>query len=194
MTMTINVSTQKVGRRIYVTGNTYAIKGELKAAGCSWDANRKQWWIGSTKAKQIEAIVGRLDGKDATPSKQDLADHRCDGKVKYKGRMYFVIGRSQKTGKLWLTVLDCSIDFWAAESDCVWVKHYSNDSDYRDHQTVGKIRRFIERNKSAQSDGYEGVSHRRAAASGTCRAPGCSQYPDGQGGYCRSCAFDEYDN
>lgn len=149
--MTVQISTEKVGARIYVVGNTFAVKSQLKDAGCHWDGDRKQWWIGAAKAAAIASLVGSVDGKEIKPGKEELGDRPCTGKVEYKGRIYFVIGRSEKTGKLWLTVLDCSIDFWTAESECKWVKRYQAREDYRTgrdvHQTVGGIRRFIEKSK-----------------------------------------------
>jgi hypothetical protein len=166
--MTITVKTEKVGTRIYVVGNTYAIKGQLKSAGCHWDGERKQWWIGAAKANQIESIVGRLDGAKVEPSKSELADRPCTGKVEYKGRSYYVIGRSEKTGKLWLTVLDCSIDFWAAEFACKWVKRYEAREQWDGrrysgrtetvYQTVAKIRAFIERSKSNDAAKQNGTA------------------------------------
>ena len=152
----VSVSTEKVGQRIYVTGNTFPIKSQLKSAGCHWDGDRKQWWIGAAKASQIASIVGKLDGKSVAPDKKELADRPCTGKVKYKGRDYYVIGRSEKTGNLWLTVLDCSIDFWAAEGECLWVKRYQarerwdgrrGNGTVTVHQTVGGIRDFIAKSK-----------------------------------------------
>lgn len=158
--MTLSVTTEKVGARIYVAGNTFSIKSQLKSAGCHWDGERKQWWIGAAKASQIESIVGGLDGKTVDPDKEELADRPCTGKVEYKGRTYYVIGRSEKTGKLWLTVLDCKIDFWAAESECNWVKRYQEREERGaygkstgrySHQTLGGIRRFIEKSKRDES-------------------------------------------
>lgn len=166
--MTITVTTEKIGARIYIVGNTFSIKSELKSAGCHWDADRKQWWIGAAKADAIQSIVGQLDGKTVETTKDDLADRRCDGKVEYKGRTYYVIGRSEKTGKLWLTVLDCSIDFWAAESDCRWVKLYEpfekRDSRYcygrtkTVYQTVRRLRKFIEESKRNETEKRNGTA------------------------------------
>lgn len=153
------MSIQSVGARLYVTGNTYPIKDQLKALGCHWDADRKQWWIGKAKAAELQQIVDRNSGSAAVattgyvaPTPAELAQKPCTGKVEYKGRTYYVVGES-KTGKLLLTVLDCSISFWAAQSDCRWVKRYEArqqwDGRYRSgrtemvHQTVGSIRKFI---------------------------------------------------
>lgn len=197
--MTITVATERVGSRIYITGNTFAIKAQLKSAGCHWDGDRKQWWIGVAKLAAIESLIGGLNGKDVTPNKQDLSDRPCSGKVEYKGRTYFVIGRSEKTSKLWLTVLDCSIDFWAAEDQCRWVKTYS-PREFRgrtEQQTVGKLRRFIEESKQAIAGGYSGAAEMRAENSGRCRGCGGqlvdADHHRAMNGFCGSCAFDEFD-
>lgn len=152
-----------VGSRLYVAGNTYAIKDQLKAIGCHWDADRKQWWIGKAKAAELAKIVDRNSGSTSqdssssgyvAPTADELSKKPCTGKVEYKGRTYYVVGES-KTGKLLLTVLDCSISFWAEQSVCRWVKRYETRTQFQGysrgnvevHQTVGSIRRFIEQSK-----------------------------------------------
>lgn len=173
--MTINCGTEKVGTRIYVTGNTFAIKSELKAAGCHWDADRKQWWIGAAKADAIAAIVGRLDGQEAP--KEDLADKRVYAKVAYKGRQYYVIGESGDRCRL--TVLDASIDFWASKSDCDLVKEYQGREQWDGRRysgrtvtvytTLGSLRRFIEQRKRDE----------KALASGDIPDGWCRDLEDG---------------
>lgn len=151
---------EAVNSRLYVVGNSYAVKDKLKSIGCHWDSTRKQWWIGKTKKAELEQIVNgnQPQGTTATytpPTPEELADKRCDGKVRYKDRAYFVVGKSERTGKLLLTVLDCKISFWAAESDCQWIKRYhpqERSYNYGRHtetvyQTVGKIRAFVEQKK-----------------------------------------------
>jgi len=155
--MTIEVATEKVGARIYVVGNTYAIKDRLKGAGCHWDGGRKQWWIGAAKADKISGIVGQLDGQEV---KEDLADSPVYGKVEYKGRTYYVIAQSERTGKLRLTVLDGGIDFWAAADQCRWVKQYEareergaygRGTGRYSRQTLGGFRNFIRQRKRDES-------------------------------------------
>lgn len=167
--MTIEI--EKVGRRFYLCGNTYAIKNELRDAGCTWDPARKQWWTGK------KDVAARFSGeikpveKSAEEKKADLSDKNCHGQVEYKGRKYYVVGRSDRTGKLHLTVLDCSIEFWADESDCRWVKHYTPKTRWAGYgrgnievyQTVGGIRNFIERERD-----------NRKAGGAVCAECGCS--------------------
>src|SRR5690554_3443090 len=103
------ISLEKVGSRIYVTGNTYPIRSQLKDIGCHWDGDRKQWWIGTAKVKQVEEL---LAGASSQPQKENLDEARVYGKVEYKGKTYYVIAQSRSNGRVRLTVLDGSIDFW----------------------------------------------------------------------------------
>jgi hypothetical protein len=153
-TATVSLGTEVVGKRVYVTGNSYPVKDRLKAAGCHWDGDRRQWWIGLGKEAAIAAIVGGLNG---TEVKED-SSRAVYGKVRYKDRSYYVIGTSSREAlRLRLTVLDGSLDFWVDESLCQWEKRYQA-REYRgrtEHQTLGGIRRFIERAKQAERDGEE---------------------------------------
>lgn len=150
------MSIESVGSRLYVTGNTYSIKDRLKSIGCHWDADRKQWWIGKAKQAELAAIVSTAAAQATAsgyvkPTAEELSTLPCSGKAEYKGRTYYVIGHSERTGKLHLTTLDCSIEFWATIADCRIVKRYESRQDYRSgrevHQTVGSIRRFIEQSR-----------------------------------------------
>lgn len=42
---------------VYITGNTYPVKDQLKALGARWDPNARAWMIDSSKAAQAKAIV-----------------------------------------------------------------------------------------------------------------------------------------
>lgn len=160
--MTITIGTEKVKARVYVTGNTYAVRDRLKSAGCHWDAQRKQWWIGAAKSDKIESIVGKLDGKEV---KEDLSRKPLLGKASYKGRDYYVLATTPKNGgKLWLTVLDGSIDFWAATDACRWVKRYDPDG-YR-QTTLTSIRAFVAEKKREEVEAKEQAAKVTAAAQG----------------------------
>lgn len=155
----MTVTIEKQGRRFYIKGNTYAIKDRLKSAGCKWDADSKCWYTGKKEIADKLAgteLPAAKSGGFTKPTTDDLSNRRCDGKVEYKGRTYYVVGRSQAKAKLWLTVLDCSIEFWAAEAECKWVKRYEAREERGNYgrvtgrmvyQSVGKIRDFIERSK-----------------------------------------------
>lgn len=62
------VTIEKTGSRIYFTGNTFAIKDQLKKLGAHWDADRKQWWIGAAKRADAEALVASLSAPVMVPT------------------------------------------------------------------------------------------------------------------------------
>ena len=138
------------GRRAYVLGDTFAIKDRLKEAGCKWDPDRRAWYIGAAKAAAIEKLIG----EPAPP--EDLSQARVFGKAEYKGRAYYVIATSKDGSKHRLTVLDGSIVFWADATACKWTKTYEPKQRFggygrgtiTQHQTLGSLRRFVERQKN----------------------------------------------
>lgn len=152
-TATMNIGTETVGTRVYVTGNTYAVKDQLKSAGCHWDGDRRQWWIGKAKLSAIEGIVSGL--ASAPAPKEDISTRRVYAKVEYKGRTYYVIGESGDRCRL--TVLDGSLDFWADMSACtllneypgrqVWDGRRGNGTVTR-YTTLGSLRDFIAQRKA----------------------------------------------
>lgn len=185
-TQTIELKTE--GRRCYVLGNTYPIKESLRSAGCHWDAERRAWWIGEAKRGRVEELVERHAPATAPagytpPTPEELSNKCCLGRAEYKGRSYYVVGQS-KTGKLLLTVLDCSISFWAEGSQCRIVHRYrpltqgSGRSYQVEAQTVGKIRRFIEsKNQQEKADAAQGFYS-------ACGRSGCARR---QGQFCVDC-------
>ncbi len=54
--MTISITSE--GRRHYLVGDTYPIKGAIRSAGCKWDPERKAWWTG--KRETAESIVASV--------------------------------------------------------------------------------------------------------------------------------------
>ncbi len=149
--MTITI--EKTGRRYYLIGNTFAIKNQLRDAGCKWDAERRAWW--TSNAEIAAQFSGEVKPKEK--SEDELRDERakrpCTGKADYKGRSYYIIGHSRDGQKFCLTTLDCSIEFWAEREACNVTKTYHARTEGRGrwerevHQTVGGIRRFIEQSK-----------------------------------------------
>lgn len=190
---------EQVGARLYIANSPYSIKDRLKSIGCHWDADRRQWWIGQAKRAELEAIISSSSATEpkeryTPPTAEELAKKPCTGKAEYKGRTYYVVGHSRGTAKYLLTVLDCSISFWVPTSDCRITKTYPA-REYKgrtEHQTVGGIRAFVEREKRAKAEGFEDGAHARAVRTGKCRVPGCcgSALPSG---YCERCEFDEFD-
>jgi hypothetical protein len=202
--MTLTIKTEKVGSRIYIAGNTYSVKDRLKSAGCHWDGERKQWWIGTAKAAKIESIVGKLDGAEV---KQNLDEASVYGKVSYvsksgKAGTYFVIGSSNKNGsnRLRLTNLAGSIDFWVDDSAVKWIKRYEGrDVGFRgygnpanntvEYQTLGGLRRFVE---SAKNETPEQRSDRRPS-SDHVRCCHCNQWTPEGDDWCMACGRAGYE-
>ncbi len=184
---------EKIGRRYYITGNTYPIRSRLREAGCNWDASRKAWWTGKkTVAEQLAAARPDSDSGDG-PSV--TAEQPLLGKVKYtakSGRVgtWYVAARAS-SGRLLLTNLAGDRCFWADGSRCQWVKEYDPDGHA---VTLSSIRRYIEDSKEAESKGFSSAAAMRAERSGVCRMPGCQQPVEpNSDGLCRTCYFDEYD-
>lgn len=190
MTLTV----EKTGRRWYFLGNTYSIKDQLKQEGCKWDPERKAWWTGK------QGVADKFSGdiqpteKSEDQKREELSSKDCFGKVKYKGKLYYVIGRSG-SGKLHLTVLDCSIDFWATEDSCVWEKRYAAKSHWggygrgqvEQYQSVASIRRFIDRTKSestAERESREDRAHAYREYGGVCRCDKPVHEGDGSCVFC----------
>lgn len=197
----MSITLEKVEKRVYVVGNSFSIKDQLKAEGCHWDAERKQWWIGVGKASAIEAIIkGDTQAVVQTPetTSENADSIKVVGKAKYKGKTYYVRWVGQcKNGeyKAHLTTIDAKISFWAAcarpheqidgngDIACVLKTYQSRTVGYgryahEEHTTLGSLRRFIERQKNPETRigectecGHHGPSGQRCTECG------------GEGGY-----------
>lgn len=77
----ITVSYETVGARVYVLGQTFAIKDTIKSVGGHWDADRKAWWIGATKRADLEVAIATAKPADPSsyrPSKCKQCGRRPD--------------------------------------------------------------------------------------------------------------------
>ncbi|OFW37672.1 MAG: hypothetical protein A3J29_06265 [Acidobacteria bacterium RIFCSPLOWO2_12_FULL_67_14b] len=66
------VTYETIGARVYVLGQTFALRDAIKSAGGHWDAERKAWWIGATKRAELEAAIAAAKPADQSsyrPSK-----------------------------------------------------------------------------------------------------------------------------
>lgn len=201
----VRIVTEK--SRVYLVGDTFAIKDRIKGMGGHWDADRKAWWVGKVKEKEAEALaeesasatttttVAASASTTTTKAKRTVSDDsRLAGKGKYKGRTYYILWMGTcKSGeeKARLTVLDGSIDFWVLLSEVEVVKTYS-PREYRgrtEYTTLGSIRSFIERQKRDKAEGRpDATGHPRTGCSCGSRE-GMVQDTD-----CAQCRFDEEDN
>ncbi len=157
MSSGVVIGVERVGARVYVVGDTYAIKDSLKAAGCKWDGERRQWWAGLAKADAVQRVVDGVASGAVKADVEDLSRAEVHGKVVYKGRAYFVIGVSRDGEKLRLTVLDGAIVFWAAASLCEWSRRYERRSEgygrYARERlpSLGSIQAFVARQKNPET-------------------------------------------
>lgn len=165
----MSVTIAKAGRRYYIEGNTYAIKDQLRDAGCKWDPQRRAWWTGK------QEIADRFAGGEATssepqqPKKEDPSSVKIVGKAKYKGRTYYVryVGQTKRGYAARLTSLDGSIDFWAAAAEA-WGRQHDGSGDVAvivkmyepreycgrlEYMTLAGLQRFVEQAKTAKTTG-----------------------------------------
>ena len=158
------ITIERQGQRVYLVGDTYAVKDRIKAMGGHWDGERRAWWIGAAKAAEAQALVGGLASTPAaSPAKQDPSEIRLTGKGRYKGREYYAgaITRDGSRVRL-LTLPDASgnyLDFWAPCAEVEEVKRYQpRERTYRGHTTteyttLGGIARFVERERRNRAEG-----------------------------------------
>lgn len=64
------ITLETAGRRVYFCGNTYAAKGRIKAIGGHWDDDRKQWWVGSGKLADAQAVAGGVPAESVAAAKE----------------------------------------------------------------------------------------------------------------------------
>ena len=158
------ITLERTGSRIYLVGNTFPIKDQIKSIGGHWDGDRKAWWVGTAKASDAEKLAAGAAASNGTSDKPKVGDDsKVVAKATYKGRSYYVLwmGRcASGAEKAHLTVLDGKIDFWADLSACQITKTYQ-PREYRTfrgrttttYTTLGSIRSFIEREKANRANG-----------------------------------------
>lgn len=164
----MSITLQSEGRRIYLVGNTFAAKDQIKAIGGHWDADRKAWWVGSQNREAAEKIASDAPKQDYVPTPIKRSD-RVFRKVRYAGknggaaRTYYVVAES-RSGKFRLTTLDMSIDFWADASACETVKVYQGHSRFggygrgqiMSYPTIGSIADFVQDARQADREIAQG--------------------------------------
>jgi hypothetical protein len=177
---TSGISVEQVGQRLYVTGNTYAVKDALKAAGCHWDGERRQWWIGAAKRSRIESLIAK-----PMPASQDVAAERLErdreniiGRAEYDGHSYYLVGEGSNDRGAWVRLMfrDGSKTFFKPASEARVTKRYGKP------QTLDGLREYAERMKREAAGGpCECWCHRSHHC--TCGSGFCSFHHDG----CDSC-------
>lgn len=159
---------EKQGRRHYLRGNTYAIKSQLRDAGCRWDPDAKAWWTGKADLAKRLAATNISEAAADSPSNKQVpgTDAVVAARATYKGRMYYVAGRKVRGRTHWddsvdsittrdgirtlLYYRDGSKSFWAKLAEVLIVKSYDRP------KTIGELKVFADR---AKRDGFDSSRH-----------------------------------
>lgn len=174
------------GRRIYLVGDTYAIKDRIKSMGGHWDGESRAWWVGSGKLAEAQKLAGTSasasQGDTRRSSDAPGESAIIAGRCKFKGHAYYLAGRDTSTGrwdrsveaittrdgaKCLLYLRDGSKQFWAAREAIEITKSYSTPS------TIRKIKEYAQ--EAAAVTAYGGT-------------PGCSACRS-LGRMCPRCEF-----
>lgn len=168
------ITVEKVARRHYIVGNTYPIKDRLKAAGCKWDNERKQWW---TAKAEVAAQIASIEIADAQPKRDETVDLDAAvvrGRALYKGKPYYVLAESRDRAQdhnhdydhsAKLCFRDGSRVFWAKTSNGLQIV-----ARYERAKSINDLRAYAER--------------RRAEQNGTRECPTCAKYCTCNTGFC----------
>ncbi len=62
---------------VEITGNTFAVREQLKALGGKWNAARKCWLVPDDKAEQARALVAGKPGKASGRAPRTCATCHC---------------------------------------------------------------------------------------------------------------------
>lgn len=140
--MTIEI--QQDGRRLYLRGNTYPVKDQIRSAGGKWDHDQKAWYVGVQRREIAEQIVSRCAAVPTPPAErpaETLAEdaREIGGRATYHDRPCYVIGRVVRgrthwddqvalvrstSGKLKLASRDGARVWWVPESEVRVDKQY----------------------------------------------------------------------
>lgn len=158
----MTITLEKTGSRIYLTGDTFAVKDKIKSMGGHWDGDRRAWWVGAAKAAAAQQLVDGL-ASDSKAAKQDPKDIRLTGKGRYKGREYYAGSMTRDGLKVRLLTLPDAkgdyLDFWAFCSEVEQTKAYQpREHTYRGrtetrYTTLGSIAEFIADQQEARANG-----------------------------------------
>jgi len=198
------ITVERVGRRSYLTGNTYPVKDAIRNAGGHWDAERKAWWLGDdVKARSIAqqsagaaTTSSNSSGAEAPKREAPGLEATVAGRAEYKGKTFYVAGRvirgrthwddqvgevtSRDGSSVLLYFRDGSSSFWAKTADVRVVK------SYRKPTTIKSLRDFAERAKEARAQGNddgipngatyecEECGERVTRGQGSCWETGCA--------------------
>lgn len=190
----MSITLQQNGRRLYLVGNTYPVKDQIREAGGKWDPDRKAWYVGVQRRERAEQIVAAVASAPTTEAPRGDAQAPgleativCRGT--YHGRSYYVAGRVERGRTRWddavravesrdgsrvlLYFRDGSRQFWAPTAEVTTAHAYGQGRG----STIGAIRAYAERMRSAEAKGECDCS---CHGGPQCRCPGfCHLHHDG---------------
>lgn len=186
--MTVQLTIEQVGRRLYVRGNSYPVKDTLRTAGAKWDADQRAWYVGTAKRAQLEALVsGGIQAPDRDrPQGLDIA---VRGKASYKGKTYPYITAwagerdGQYMERVLLVFRDGSSQFWAPSGH--GPEQAQITKIYREPLTLRKLQELADGYRN-MSDDERWTRERIRDAGGACR---CAKPLDEGDGECMLCGY-----
>lgn len=157
------ISIRQDGRRLYLVGDTYPVKDQIRSAGGKWDLEHKAWYVGVQRRDVAERIITQCagGGAAATTTTQSQAPPGLDAVVAcratYHGHTYYAAGRIERGRTHWddqvravesrdgsrvlLYFRDGSRSFWAATADVTFAHMYGAGRG----STIRRVREAAER-------------------------------------------------
>ena len=153
----MDIQIEQSGQRLYIRGNTFAIKDALKRAGAHWDPDVRAWWIGAAKRSAIESLIA-APKPAAEPAREAVspAARVIRGRAEYKGKTYYILahGQSRNDGSSYakLCSRDGSMVFWASKEHTLRIlKTYDKPT------SIQSLRDYADRMKSARHKFGDGM-------------------------------------
>ncbi len=171
------------GARLYILGNTYAVKDALSNAGCHYDGETRAWWIGVAKRDKINHLILHPLPESADVQAERLERDRNNiiGRARYDGHDYYLVGRGNGERGPWVRLLfrDGSKTFFKNAGEVQITKTYQRP------QTLKGLQEYAERKKREAAGGpCECWCHTARNPHCACETQGfCSFHHDG----CDSC-------
>jgi hypothetical protein len=150
------ITLQKEGRRVYLLGNTYPVKDQIKSGGGKWDAEKKAWYLGVQRKALAEELAGQatagLQQRAQAERENGISTSACviKGRAQYEGKTYYILAiGTTAEGKQYakLAFRDGSRVFWAKNADAVTVLR-----TYEEPTSIDSLRAYAERMKSAKEE------------------------------------------
>lgn len=101
------IAIETVGRRVYLRGETYSLRHQLRNLGAHWDADHGAWWVGAGKRAEVQALIERAAAKAAAreaalpPATSEMVPVRGDT-YPIRDQLRELGGRWDGASKTWL--------------------------------------------------------------------------------------------